>query len=174
MNRLQGVLPQKKTLTQQLNQRRRSPRARAVHTPLCRNISVLVIMGTVSCLVWLPRFGYMQGCRPGRFRTFDTGFICASAIRYYITSPILDVDMEQARREFHFPSLLSRSGKEANGRPPIYRSSYSTTCASWVFQMTALRYAGAAKSFAAACNGVSQPPVACTGILQVNAKWAFS
>jgi hypothetical protein len=28
------------------------------------------------------------------FRTFDTGFICASAIRYYISSPILDVDME--------------------------------------------------------------------------------
>jgi hypothetical protein len=35
----------------------------AAHTPACRNIIVLVIMGTVSCLVWLPRFGYIQGCR---------------------------------------------------------------------------------------------------------------
>jgi hypothetical protein len=30
-----------------------------------------------------------------RFRTFDTGFICASAIRYYISGPILDVDIEE-------------------------------------------------------------------------------
>jgi hypothetical protein len=29
------------------------------------------------------------------FRTFDTGFICASAIRYYIISPILDVDIQE-------------------------------------------------------------------------------
>jgi hypothetical protein len=29
-----------------------------------------------------------------RFRTLDTGFICASAIRYYVSSPILDVDMQ--------------------------------------------------------------------------------
>jgi hypothetical protein len=37
-----------------------------------------------------------------RFRTFDTGFICASAIRYYISSPILDVDR---KGEFYFRQL---------------------------------------------------------------------
>jgi hypothetical protein len=30
-----------------------------------------------------------------RFRTFDTGFICASAIGYDISSPILKVDKQQ-------------------------------------------------------------------------------
>jgi tRNA A-37 threonylcarbamoyl transferase component Bud32 len=30
-----------------------------------------------------------------RFHTFDTGFICALAIRYYISSPILDVDIQR-------------------------------------------------------------------------------
>jgi hypothetical protein len=34
-----------------------------LHKDACRNIIVLVIMGTVSCLVWLPRFVYIQGCR---------------------------------------------------------------------------------------------------------------
>jgi hypothetical protein len=64
-------------------------------TSSCRNISVLVIMGTVPCLVWLPRFGYMQGCRPVSVH-LDTGFICASPIRYYISSPSLDVDTEDS------------------------------------------------------------------------------
>jgi hypothetical protein len=55
----------------------------AIEDNNCRNISVLVIKGTVSCFVWLP-------CLVIYRVTEYTGFICASAIGYYIT--ILEVD----------------------------------------------------------------------------------
>jgi hypothetical protein len=59
-----------------------------------RNISVLVFVFRMVTAFWL--YAGLQT----RFRTFDTGFIRASSIGYYISSPILEVD----KREFHFPS----------------------------------------------------------------------
>jgi len=42
-------------------------------------LSVLVIMVSVSSLLWLQSLGHIQGCRPN-LRTFDTSFTCGSAI----------------------------------------------------------------------------------------------
>jgi hypothetical protein len=50
-------------------------------------------MGTVSFSM-VTVFRLHSGLQTN-FRIFDTGFICASAIRYYISSPILNVDMQE-------------------------------------------------------------------------------
>jgi hypothetical protein len=56
----------------------------------CWNISILVTL----VMVWSFEFESDAGLQI-RFRTFDTGFICASAIGYYISNPILDVDKKE-------------------------------------------------------------------------------
>jgi hypothetical protein len=82
---------------------------RSIVCSSCRNISVLVIMGAVSCFLWLPRFGHIDAGLQTRFRTFDTGFICASAIRYYISNTSLDKN-----GSFIFPSQTDGSRESNN------------------------------------------------------------
>jgi hypothetical protein len=56
---------------------------RTVDAPRCSSSnfsfhSVLVIMGMVLCLVWLPCFGYMQGCRPVSVQDHGSGILVLS------------------------------------------------------------------------------------------------
>jgi hypothetical protein len=50
-------------------------------------------------------------------RTFDTGFICASAVRYYTSSPILDVDIKGG---FIFCQIDLKGSKRLKGSHGIH------------------------------------------------------
>jgi hypothetical protein len=61
----------------------------------CWDITVLVIISMVWVFLWLPGLGHIQGCRPN-LRAFDTGFICGSAIVYYISNCALEVIVQES------------------------------------------------------------------------------
>jgi hypothetical protein len=64
----------------------------------------------------------MQGCRPVSV-TFDTGLICPSAIGYYLSRPILEVDTV---KRVSFPSLSTFSPsppKDIPKKPKISENS---------------------------------------------------
>jgi hypothetical protein len=58
-------------------------------SPACDSVLIIIVT------VWSFEFQSYAGLQI-HFRTFDTGFICASAIGYYISNPILEVERQES------------------------------------------------------------------------------